>query len=165
MSSYRYRILSLFLFLIIFISNTLFAGTTGKIAGRIIDKETGEPLPGVNIIVKETTLGSTTDIEGYYVILQVPPGTHSVVASMVGYATITINDVIVHIDQTATINIEMTSEVIEIGDITVVAERNLVKPDVSTSIASVRPDEIDVLPVNLTLQFYPVRTPSHESPL
>jgi hypothetical protein len=72
MSSYRYRILPLFLLLIIFISNTLFAGTTGKIAGRIVDQETGESLPGVNVVVKGTTLGSTTDLDGYYVILQVP---------------------------------------------------------------------------------------------
>jgi outer membrane receptor protein involved in Fe transport len=147
MSSSRYRILSLFLLLIIFVSSPVFAGTTGKIAGRIVDRETGEPLPGVNVIVKETTLGSTTDIDGYYVVLQVPPGVHSVIASMVGYATITINNVNVHIDQTATVDISMTSEVIEIGDITVVAERNLVKQDVSTSVTSVRPNEIEVLPV------------------
>ena len=147
MSSYRYRILPLYLLLFIFISKNLFAGTTGKIAGRIMDRETGEPLPGVNVIVKETTLGSTTDIDGYYAVLQVPPGVHSVVASMVGYATVTINDVNVNIDQTATVNINMTSEAIEIGDITVVAERSLVKQDVSTSVASVRPDEIEVLPV------------------
>jgi outer membrane receptor protein involved in Fe transport len=133
--------------LIIFISNILFAGTTGKIAGRIVDQETGEALPGVNVVVKGTTLGSTTDIDGYYVILQVPPGVHSIVTSMVGYATITINDVYVHIDQTSTVNIDMLSEAIEIGDITVVAQRSLVKLDVSTSVASVRPDEIEVLPV------------------
>ena len=38
-----------------------FAVTTGKIAGRILDKDTGEPLPGVNVIVEDTPLGAATD--------------------------------------------------------------------------------------------------------
>ena len=147
MSSSKNRILTLSILLSLFIINIIFAGTTGKIAGRIVDQETGEPLPGVNVIVKETTLGSTTDIDGYYVILQVPPRVHTVVASMVGYATITINDVSVHIDQTSTVDINMVSEAIEIGDVTVIAERSLVKKDVSTSVAAVEPEEIEVLPV------------------
>ena len=40
------------------------AGTTGKIAGKVTDGETGEALPGVNVIIEGTQLGSATDIEG-----------------------------------------------------------------------------------------------------
>jgi len=147
MLSYKYRIFILLISVLTICAGIIYAGTTGKIAGRVIDKETGEPLPGVNILVQGTTLGSTTDIDGYYTILQVPPGTHILIVSMVGYAKITIRNVQVHIDQTTPVNVQMVSEAIEMENITVTAERNVVKKDVSTSVAAIVPEEIEVLPV------------------
>jgi len=123
------------------------AGTTGKIAGRITDKETGNPLPGVNVVVKGTYLGAATDLDGYYTILNIPPGIQTVEASMIGYTTVTVNEVRVRIDQTSPVDVVMQSEVIEAASITVTAERNLVKKDVSTSVTAVQPDEIAMLPV------------------
>lgn len=127
-------------------ASLLVAGTTGKIAGRVVDSETREPLVGVNVVVKGTTLGATTDIEGFYTILLVPPGVHTVTASMVGYSSVTVNDVRVLIDQTATVNVELPQEAIRMGDIVVVAERNIVKKDVATSVAAVQADELQALP-------------------
>src|SRR3972149_3018371 len=71
----------------------LWSGTTGKITGTVTDKKTGEPLPGANIVVLETTLGTTTDLDGRYTILEVPPGTYDVQISFVGYQKIKINEV------------------------------------------------------------------------
>jgi len=137
-----------YLILLILLNVTLaLSGTTGKIAGRVIDSETREPLVGVNVVVKGTTLGSSTDIEGYYTILLVPSGTYSVVATMVGYSSVTVSEVRVRIDQTATENIELPQETINMGDIIVVAERNIVRKDVATSVAAVQPEEIRALPV------------------
>ena len=53
------RILIIFLLLPVF----LFAGTSGKIAGRVIDASTGAPLPGANVRVVETTMGASTDAD------------------------------------------------------------------------------------------------------
>lgn len=47
----------------------LYAGTTGKIAGVVKDKETGEPLPGANVIIVGTTYGASANLDGEYVIL------------------------------------------------------------------------------------------------
>ena len=47
----------------------LFAGTTGKISGKVLDAESGTPLPGVNIILEGTTLGAASDLQGNYIIL------------------------------------------------------------------------------------------------
>ncbi len=143
----KYRIvLMIFLSLIVYVSSII-AGTTGKISGRIIDKETKEPLIGVNVVVKGTTLGATTDADGYYVILHVPPGNQTIIASMVGYSTVTVSDIEVRIDQTSNVDIEMVSEAVELGTITITAERKLIKRDVSTSVAAVQPDEIQALPI------------------
>jgi hypothetical protein len=148
MSLGKYRILVLAVFLSLVITSLLFAGTTGKIAGRITDKETGEPLIGVNVTVKGTSLGAATDVDGYYAILYVPPGVQTVVASMVGYAPVTVEEVRVLIDQTAPLDVPMVSQAIETGAVEIVAERNVVKKDVSTSVSAVRPEEIQSLPVS-----------------
>ena len=76
-------------------------GTTGKITGRATDKNSREALVGVNVIVEGTTLGGTSDANGMYTILNVPPGTHRIRASLVGYSPLVVNDVRVFIDQTS----------------------------------------------------------------
>ena len=63
----------------LFISTELFA--QGKIVGHVKDKATNEPLIGVNVIILNTYLGAATDIEGDYVIVNVPVGVYSVQAS------------------------------------------------------------------------------------
>jgi outer membrane receptor protein involved in Fe transport len=142
---FRIRFFSVVLFLVNV--NIIFAGTTGKIAGRVVDKENGHPLIGVNVLVGGTTVGSITDIDGYYAILLVPPGVRTVIASMVGYAPVTVNEVRVLIDQTSPVNIEMVPKAIETSVVVVVAERNAVKKDVSTSVVAIQSEEISSLPV------------------
>ncbi|SVD07072.1 uncharacterized protein METZ01_LOCUS359926, partial [marine metagenome] len=67
------RIIKYFFF--IFLSSSYsFAGVTGKVSGQILDTNTGEPLIGANVILQGTSLGAATDIDGYYHILNVPPG-------------------------------------------------------------------------------------------
>ena len=56
----------------------IYAGTTGKVRGRVIDKDTKDPIPGVAIILEGTMMGAAPDINGYYIILNVPVGTYSV---------------------------------------------------------------------------------------
>jgi len=58
----------------------------GKITGKVVDKETNEPLSGANVIVEGTSLGAATDTIGTYLILRVPPGKYTLVASMIGYS-------------------------------------------------------------------------------
>ena len=50
--------------------SVLQAGTTGKIKGKVIDAETGDALPGVNVIIAESSMGSATDIDGFFIILK-----------------------------------------------------------------------------------------------
>ena len=63
---------------------------TGKISGRVTDARNGDELPGVNIVVDGTTLGAVTDVDGYFTIIGIRPGTYSVratyIGQLVGYA-------------------------------------------------------------------------------
>ena len=92
-----HRTVYFIIFLFIF-SSVVFAGTTGKIAGRVVDANTGEPLVGANILVKDSFLGASTDLDGYYAILNVPPGSYTVEATYIGYNTKVISDVKINID-------------------------------------------------------------------
>jgi outer membrane receptor protein involved in Fe transport len=126
---------------------TVRAGTTGKITGRAVDKDTHDPLVGVNVAVEGTTLGAPTDVDGNFVILNVPPGMQRVRASLVGYSVVVVTDVAVKIDQTTVVDLAMTQQVIESGEVVVMAERKAVQRDVSTSVASVSSDEVRALPI------------------
>jgi hypothetical protein len=50
------------------------AGTTGKIAGKVTNTETGETMPGANVVIEGTTYEAATDMNGSYFILNVQSG-------------------------------------------------------------------------------------------
>ena len=123
------------------------SGTTGKISGRVVEKRTGEPLLGTNIIVVNTTMGTASDLNGNFTILNVPPGEYSVKAMSIGYAPVTISNVRVLIDQTARIDFMLEVESISSEAVIVEAERKIVKQDVATSVTAVSEDEVSGLPL------------------
>jgi len=86
--------------LVFAVAPTAQAGNTGKIAGIVKDAQTGEALVGASIQIEGTTQGAAANIDGYYVILNIPPGKYTLIASVVGYQKQTITNVTVSIDQT-----------------------------------------------------------------
>jgi hypothetical protein len=124
-----------------------FAATTGKISGRIIDAGTEQPLPGANVIVSGTSYGAAADLEGYYTILNVPPGVYSVEASYVGYARLKQSDVEVKIDLNTKLDFNMTVEAFKGQEVVVTAERPVVRTDISGSQTNISNDEISEMPV------------------
>ncbi|OGU29706.1 MAG: hypothetical protein A2X67_07600 [Ignavibacteria bacterium GWA2_55_11] len=130
-----------------FLFATADAGTTGKIRGLVKDKKTGEVLIGANVRVDGTGLGASTDIDGMYTILNVPPGEYSLVVSMVGYGPSRITEVRVKIDLTTTIDVELAEALVEAQEVVVVAERPLIQRDLTATTAVVGREELNVLPV------------------
>jgi outer membrane receptor protein involved in Fe transport len=84
----------------------------GAIQGKIVDKETGEPLPFANVAVEidgNPAGGSTTDFDGKYAIKPLSPGEYTVKASYVGYQNVQMNSVKVTSNQTTFLNLNMSS--------------------------------------------------------
>lgn len=123
------------------------AGTKGKIAGIIKDASTGEPLIGANVIIVGTNLGSATDINGYYAILNIPPGTYQIKISSIGFKTIIIDDVKVVADRTTEISVSLQSTTVEMEEIKVFADKPMIQKDLTSSISVISRDEIENLPV------------------
>lgn len=95
------------LLLLVIISATGFAQGTGKISGTVTDKKTGETLIGVTVKIANTVKGSSTDVEGRYLIIGLTPGKYIVQASYVGYSTKNITEIEVKANASAAINIVM----------------------------------------------------------
>lgn len=141
-------------FLIIFIAvmfmllpkREVIAGITGKIAGRITDYETGEPLLGANVIIEGTIFGAAADLNGDFFIINLPPGRYSLKTTMMGYEIQMRKDVVVSTDHTTRIDFALKSTVIPGKEVVVVAEREVVKMDLSSASSVVGAEEIQFTP-------------------
>lgn len=133
--------------IVCFAAQFLLAGTTGKLVGRVNSKVTGEPLIGANIILEETGMGTASDLEGRYFILQIPPGEYDVRFTMIGYQDVIIRDVRIRVDLTTTIDAELDEGVIGMEAVDVTAERPMVQVDVTYSQANISSEEVEMLPV------------------
>ena len=124
----------------------VFAGTTGKIAGRVTDKETGQPIPGAAVTIVGTTLGALTDEDGRFVILSAPVGSYIVRAQLVGYAPFEAANVRVSVDLTTDVTLQLVSQALELGTIRVQADRPIVIKDQTSSLRIVDREQISALP-------------------
>lgn len=128
-------------------SSFLWAGTTGKIKGTITDAE-GEPLIGANIIIENTMMGASSDGQGIYYILNVPPGEYTLKVMMIGYSTLAIEKVLVITDLTTDINANLTMQVLESDEeVTVIATRSMIQKDATASAAVIGADVIEDSPI------------------
>ena len=63
----------------------IFSQTTGKISGFVIDAESNQPIVGANILIKDTSLGTASDNDGIFYIINLSPGKYLVECSVIGY--------------------------------------------------------------------------------
>ena len=122
-------------------------GTSGVIAGQIIEAGTGDPLIGAQVIIDGTTSGAATDVDGYYRIINVAPGTHTLRVSYLGFQTIVRQGVSVSIGLTTREDFEMTEAAIEGEEVVVVAERPLIQRDQTSSQQAYSAEEIQGMPI------------------
>ncbi|MCF7827080.1 MAG: TonB-dependent receptor [Candidatus Marinimicrobia bacterium] len=123
------------------------AGTSGKLTGIITD-ENNTPLIGVNVFIENSSMGGSTDENGFYAILNVPPGTYTIVASYIGYKTVRVSEIGVSIDLTRYVDIQMDPEIISSGEeVLVVAQRSLLNQDEFSSKHIVSSEEMEVQPI------------------
>ena len=125
----------------------LFAGTTGKLTGTIMDASENQPLIGANIVIVGANTGAATDIDGNYVILNIQPGVYTVKISSIGYKTMIFEEVRIIADRTTNISASLEPTSLEFDEVVITAETPLVQRDVTSSISVMTRDEIEELPV------------------
>ncbi|MEJ2616105.1 MAG: TonB-dependent receptor, partial [Ignavibacteriaceae bacterium] len=147
------------IFILLTVSASGLAQNRSRIVGTVKDAKTDEPLVGTNVIVEGLNLGSATDIDGKYFILNVPVGTYDLKVSMIGYKTQIIKGVIVSVDRVTEQNIELEPAVIESQAVVVTAKRDELHKEVSSTQLMVTSSEIvnssGIRAVNTFLQKLP----------
>ncbi|MCF7851083.1 MAG: TonB-dependent receptor [Candidatus Marinimicrobia bacterium] len=133
--------------ILLLVATSIFAGQTGKIAGVISDSESDEGLIGVNVVVEELGVGAASGVDGEYFILNIPPGRYTLRFMMIGYTTVVVEQVVVAMEQTTTINQTMSSEVLGMEEVQVTATRPTVVKDLSASQLYVGEETIKDLPL------------------
>lgn len=96
---------------------------TGRVIGKVVDAESARPLSGAQVFIPDTDIGALADLNGRYVLSDVPTGTHTVQVQMLGYGTKSVTDVQVTSGTPTTLDISVEQTAVELEGITVSAER------------------------------------------
>lgn len=118
----------------------------GKISGKVVDATTNESLPFVNVVVSGTTIGTTTDLDGNFLIIGLKPGYVRLSASFIGYNTTLSPEVDVNNSNIANITISMESADTQLGEVTVKANQYRKTEESPVSLRSIGAGEIETNP-------------------
>lgn len=131
--------LLLTMFLSVAMSTLLYAQER-TVTGKVTDLDTGEDLPGVNILVKGTTQGTVTDVEGNY-RLSVPSNAEALIFSSIGYASEE-----VAIGNQSTINLAMGADIQALSEIVVTGYSSEERKDVTGAVTTVKAEQLQAVP-------------------
>ena len=115
---------------------TAWSAVTGVVSGTVVAAETGAALSGANVVVVDTGLSTVTDARGRFVITNVPPGTHTVALSLIGYTETEVLDVVVVQGQVTPLPVALEPTVVEAvgAEVTITAPRVSLRPDTTASV-------------------------------
>ncbi|GEM_PF-608888 len=133
--------------LMVLVAGTAHAVTAGKIIGKITDAQTNEPVLGAAVTVEGLRMGATTDADGRYFILNVPAGRYTLKVQMIGYAPVTQLDVLVNNDLTTRADFRLRYQAVEVGEVTVVAERPLIEKTLTGTRRTTLREQLELMPV------------------
>src|SRR5574338_1078731 len=134
------------LILILFACSFTFS-QTGRISGKVIDQQTGEPLIGANVLIVGTSWGAASGVNGEYLITSVSAGNYSVRASYIGYQDVTISDLKVTSGLTTRQNFELQSTGFSTKEVVIVSERPLIEKTSTNDVRIIGSDEFEKLGV------------------
>ncbi|MCE3279432.1 MAG: hypothetical protein K0S44_1623 [Bacteroidetes bacterium] len=136
---------SLFIFLFILIAK-ITSAQTGTIRGFVYLKDTGEPMLFTNVILKGTTIGNATDVNGYYSITKIPPGNYTVmIASALGYDTLLL-PITIKAGEILNKNLTLVKSNVNLKVVEISAEQEAKQTETSVSVNKIDPIVIKKLP-------------------
>ncbi|MCD4827801.1 MAG: carboxypeptidase regulatory-like domain-containing protein [Candidatus Cloacimonetes bacterium] len=125
----------------------LHAGTTGKLLGKVKDAS-GNPIPNASVIIPDLETGAKTNEKGVFIIINLPPGSYSVICQLMGFQSQQVNNVQISVDLTTTQNFQLNRQSVEIEGL-IITERaeQLVKKEGGSDM-TINADAIGELPMD-----------------
>jgi TonB-linked SusC/RagA family outer membrane protein len=117
-----------------------------QVSGKVTSQEDGSGIPGVNIVVQGTTKGTTTDVDGNYTI-QLTASENTLVFTFVGFQASTIQ-----VEGRSTIDVTLVPDVSTLDEIVVVGYGTQREKDLTSSITTVRAEDIAKTPSGQAMQ-------------
>ncbi|MGB9720411.1 MAG: TonB-dependent receptor [bacterium] len=134
------------IFIVLFCATTsIYSAEFGVIKGFVSDAKNGERLAYADVVLKNTTMGTSTDEKGYYYISRIPEGNYTIVFSYLGYETVE-KEIEIKAGQVFTLNIELKQSAIEMPEVVVSAERERFDKSVEVSHITFTQREIRSVP-------------------
>ena len=133
------------LFFIAVFSLLFATAQTADLRGFVYDKETGEPIIFCNVILEGTTIGASTDVNGFFSITNIPTGNHTVFITYIGYDTLREN-ISLKAKQILTKKFEISESSVQLQTVHISADRQAMKSDVKVSVTKVTPKDIELIP-------------------
>jgi outer membrane receptor protein involved in Fe transport len=99
----------------------LVSAQTGSITGTLIDAKTKEAIPGGSVLIEGTSLGTSTDLEGKFILHNVPVGIHTLRITYVGYRHQKVSGIQVVANEAVSLTVELTEELTELGEVVISA--------------------------------------------
>lgn len=122
-------------------------GTAGILEGKVVDKDSKEPIIGATVQIVGTNQGAATNLDGEFLISNVEAGTYDVRVTNIGYQPALYKKVLVRPDLRTKISVELQASAVELNEIEITAERPMIEKDVTSTTFSVSSQQIDKLPV------------------
>ena len=131
--------------LMLLLSQSVFAQQTGNLEGVVTDSKSGEPLPGVNVILKGTYYGAATDIQGKFRIDGITTGNYNVSLSLIGYKTVEYTGVKIEPHKTKLLEVKLTETVLTLEqDVVVIGDKPLMDVEETESKKTINRKDIEV---------------------
>ncbi|MBL4652943.1 MAG: carboxypeptidase-like regulatory domain-containing protein [Flavobacteriales bacterium] len=144
------KVLSTVIIALASITLTFAQNGQGTLKGNVIDKETGEPLPFVNVVLESNgtqMAGGVTDFDGKYTIKPIPPGSYTVKARFVGCQPLQINGLVISADKITFQDLKMASTAIEMAEFEIIEYTvPLISKDNTASGGTITRDDINKMP-------------------
>ncbi|GAB1403540.1 hypothetical protein MASR1M74_07180 [Lentimicrobium sp.] len=118
----------------------------------------GEHIPFANVFIEGTTIGTTTDVTGHYMLIDLPLGKHTLVARSMGYKT-SKKEIVVELDKTLEVNFILEPEVMSLDQVVITGtktfKRRTESPVIVNVLDSKNIDAVQACNISEGLQFQP----------
>lgn len=117
--------------------------STGRITGRVIDENTKEGLPSVNVLIKGTYYGASSDFDGYFKVERINPGVYNIDVTLLGYKTVQYSGIKVEAGKSVELNVKMTESVLSLGqEVVIIGEKRLFDVEETSSKRILRNEDL-----------------------
>jgi hypothetical protein len=131
--------------LLLALTTLLALSQTGTIKGFVFDKSTGEPVIFTNVYLYKTNYGSSTDVNGYFIITKVPAGEYTLMVTYLGYDTLSI-PISLQPDGVISKQLFMQESSITLRTVDISAEYQDARTETKTSVVKITPKDIAHIP-------------------